>query len=234
MENIQEEKRKEEKRIFDEAYKAALAKRKPELETLKDEKAKKYSFYRKKYERALFTPFASDVAPKNFLLGVGSWIVGMIVSKCIRDGGIREIDKDRAYFASHPEALEKVKEVLGTDNLDYIVGYIRGSDGTAQALFVDCGLKDFYFNNGVQGVIDGAITGLLVFAVPTLLCFGLNAIRYKKAQKASMAVDEVENKIKSLENEAKKQANEVVEAMKNKKEQKANIEQETPALTLGQ
>ena len=36
-----------------------------------------------------------------------------------------------------------------------------------------------------------------------------------------------------FENEAKKQANEVVEAMKNKKEQKANIEQETPALTLG-
>lgn len=228
----------EAQKLFDEAYKKAayqkaLAKRKPELEALESERQKKYSVYRKKVERTVMTPQTSEVAPKSFVLGLISAIGTMTASKFIRDGGIRNIDKDRAYFASHPEALEKAKEVLGTDNLDYIAGYVRGSDGLAQALFVDCGLKDYYYNNGVQAVIDGTITGLLAFAVPTLLYFGLNTIRYKREQKALKAVDDVNNKIEAVENEARLEANKIVEEMKNKKAQEsAEKVENVPILTL--
>ncbi len=134
--------------------------------------------------------------------GIGGLIAGTGISYNYRSGGHwREIDNIKEYFAAHPSGLEHAKEVLGTDNIDYISGFLLGEDGPSRALRSSCGYDQFLADAGISAFHDGLFVGALGCAIPILAYYGKRVYLNHRIKSIQKTYDELSHKQRSLSNE---------------------------------
>jgi len=107
------------------------------------------------------TPWPGKVAACSCVASVASFLFGFPIL-----GSIRYNVKE--YFASHPDAFEYAKKVIGSSDIDYISGFVKGSGSAAQVLADACGVTDFHSACINSAFVDAALIGCAVFAVPVV------------------------------------------------------------------
>ena len=144
-------------------------------------------------------PWPGKVAACSCVASVASFLFGFPII-----GSIRYNVKE--YFASHPDAFEYAKKVTGSSDIDYISGFVKGSDSAAQALADACGVTDFHSACMNSAFVDAALVGCAVFAVPVVASVLSNLVcdvMYKRSDgkfsKARGQRIQVEDEFKGLE-----------------------------------
>ena len=101
-----------------------------------------------------------EMALYGFLGGIVSGVATLIVDSFVRNGGnIRKIDNVREYFVNHPDKLQMMQDVLHTDDINLISGYVMGTDSAAHSLWTASGLQDFFWNNVCAAGVDALLVG---------------------------------------------------------------------------
>lgn len=117
------------------------------------------------------TPGYLDDLGMIFWGGISAFIgvIGAGITKGIKTGWtIKQWERDAKYFNDHPEILEKAKEILQTDDINAIIGYVNGSDSAAQELYYSLGLKDYYFDANLISLEVGAAIAACLIALPVI------------------------------------------------------------------
>ena len=141
-------------------------------------------------------------------------VIGAVITKGAKTGWtIKQWERDQKYFADHPEMLEKAKEILHTDDINAIIGYVNGSDGAAKELYYSLGLQDYYFNANMTSLEVGAAIAATLIALPIASCLanaGSSAMSNRLVNKA----EKIEDKIDKIKNTGLEEIMEPVMKMK--------------------
>ena len=140
--------------------------------------------------------------------------VGAGITKAAKTGWtIKQWERDQKYFNDHPEMLEKAKEILQTDDINAIIGYVNGSDGAAKELYYSLGLQDYYFNANIAGLEVGAAVFATLVALPIASCLA-NAGSCKMSNHLEHKAEKTEEKIDKIKNTGIEELMEPVMKMK--------------------
>lgn len=148
------------------------------------------------------------------LISLAAGAIGAAVTKGAKTGWtIKQWERDQKYFNDHPEMLEKAKEILQTDDINAIIGYVNGSDGAAKELYYSLGLQDYYFNANIAGLEVGAAVFATLVALPIASCLA-NAGSCKMSNHLEYKAEKTEEKIDKIKNTGIEELMEPVMKMK--------------------
>ncbi len=154
---------------------------------------------------------------------------GLALGYIRRGGNFRRIDNIKEYFLNHPDSLEHAKQVTGSNDLNYIAGFVSGDDSAAHALFTSSGLEQFFWDANNSALVDGLIATAVLGGIPAATTIlGMVSLKHsikklekkqenaeKKRSKLEWEICKLSEKYYSLEAQAGQQRREEVSELNN-------------------
>ncbi len=136
---------------------------------------KKHTWYKRRtynHHPLLHDLDVLEVDGDNILpLAMGGYIASIITgvsSYLIRNGGKDDFDKVKDFLSNNPDVLQQAQEKIGTDDINYISGYLLGSDGVAKAISSSSGLSDYLVQDAAAALGDALTVGLVIIGIPVV------------------------------------------------------------------